>query len=1206
MDRANINLQAAEIIRTGIFDVACYCAQAGRDLDLESAVEDYLLRGESQDLCPNDLFAPAHVRSQLAHLGFPTTEGTILSTYLAHPDAPINPHPLFDHAYYVREDSRLSGLEDYLRRRSTGAMLPNPNILFDRVYYYDRYRDVAVLKVDAFQHFVRVGWKENRQPHALFNSDYWRRSLGDTGAALTNDNPLVVYLSDRTTWFARTHPLFIPEHFSWEMEQRGLEPNSQYAPLADMLMRDEGLCVSGNRLFDATFYRRQAQRDGIDLPEHPIIHYVKQNGRGGLDPHPLFCGSYYLNRYRDVADAGLNPLGHFIETGQSEGRDPNPLFSQSYYRSNNPEVQSSETNLLLEHYLVNGSQLLNTHPLFEARIYAARHPDCLLPGDTPLAHYSRNWADQGLRFPPWGTALYPRRQAPREFIPPDVLLISHELTRTGAPAILLRIVQDLTSRRGLRTMVLAARGGELLEDFCEWTATVDVGLARNAGISEATFLARICASLSEYHKPQLAIVNTACVDSIGIALAEAEIPVITLVHELASAFAEKTFQNIYSSSHLVIYPAEFVRNEAHMLYALPADKTAVIPQGLLNPEFGKSDPQQARQALLEEISAAPEAFIVLGCGTLDLRKGLDAFVHVARATVYALEANQSRGPVHFVWVGGGPQTPHSVCWYTRQDIDRSGMADRIHLLGPRSNTESYFVGCDAFIVTSRMDPFPCVIHEAMACAKPIIAFADSGGAAEALADGAGITVPYGDIAAMADEIRRLEIEPDRAQDFGARARAVVHSRYVFRDYVDRILSRAQEATGVEFPEPIQRSSATRDRRRVIVACGDSESREVYEFTEFLVGGLLEKGFDAEFLFTTDVRASPKSGCLPAVPYRFLASRFSPPLTYKDRWEALERILNVAAPAVLIPNIDLIASAMAPVMPPGTGILGIVHSEHHEYLEHIARVGRYWQRAVATSQPLAERVVDAVPSLRDRIDCIPRAIREYAAPEARNGDSPLRIVSVGQRPRGGSAMPFLLPLVRQLQAAQVKFTLTVVDGGPEGQLLKTVADKEIADGIVRVPESLTAKDVPELLSANDVLLLLSSIVGGTFNVAEAMAAGLSVLVASPDEAAVELVQDGVHGYRLGACNVRLCVTRLRQLAEDRALLDRLRIAAHETGRRAPCAPQVCDSYATVLDAMFAELRSGTYQRPAPLYVHPVIGGLSIPPLFLVDPGKLGFP
>ena len=204
-------------------------------------------------------------------------------------------------------------------------------------------------------------------------------------------------------------------------------------------------------------------------------------------------------------------------------------------------------------------------------------------------------------------------------------------------------------------------------------------------------------------------------------------------------------------------------------------------------------------------------------------------MHVAIATLRLACERPGGRPIHFVWIGGGPTSRQSVDWFAHQDIDRSGTAERVHLLGPRTSAETYFVGCDAFIMTSRMDPFPCVIHEAMVCGKPIIAFADAGGAPEALCDGAGIIVDYGNVTAMAEEILRLRHEPGRAESYGARAREIVRTRYVFSDYVDRILGEVRERLGVAFAEPAPTGTIRPERRRVVVTWGATEPEQTRKF-----------------------------------------------------------------------------------------------------------------------------------------------------------------------------------------------------------------------------------------------------------------------------------------------------------------------------------------------------------------------------------------
>ena len=74
--------------------------------------------------------------------------------------------------------------------------------------------------------------------------------------------------------------------------------------------------------------------------------------------------------------------------------------------------------------------------------------------------------------------------------------MAHELTRTGAPAILLSIVRDLVLRKGLRPLIVALRSGELLEDFLEWAPVLDMELVRQSRIPEAGFLELLVDSLA--------------------------------------------------------------------------------------------------------------------------------------------------------------------------------------------------------------------------------------------------------------------------------------------------------------------------------------------------------------------------------------------------------------------------------------------------------------------------------------------------------------------------------------------------------------------------------------------------------------------------------------------------------------------------------------------------------------------------------------
>ena len=65
-----------------------------------------------------------------------------------------------------------------------------------------------------------------------------------------------------------------------------------------------------------------------------------------------------------------------------------------------------------------------------------------------------------------------------------------------------------------------------------------------------------------------------------------------------------------------------------------------------------------------------------------------------------------------------------------------------------------YASADVFVNPTFEDNFPTVNLEALACGTPVVAF-DAGGSAECLTDTCGISVPVGDVGALAAAIRRI-------------------------------------------------------------------------------------------------------------------------------------------------------------------------------------------------------------------------------------------------------------------------------------------------------------------------------------------------------------------------------------------------------------------------------------------------------------------
>ena len=263
-------------------------------------------------------------------------------------------------------------------------------------------------------------------------------------------------------------------------------------------------------------------------------------------------------------------------------------------------------------------------------------------------------------------------------------------------------------------------------------------------------------------QPQIALCNSMESRFVADVLQKEGVPVVQLVHELPCSYSDADYRMVYELASKIVFPVQAVRDATNRKLTLPFGKDLIVPQGLLDPNFGNGISREAAyRQIRDEFSLPSDAFIVLGCGTLDLRKGIDHFAQIAIRT---LQQNRANRPIHFVWLGDGPRWPHSAYHYVQIDLKNTNTVGNVHFIGEREYVEPYFVGADLFLLSSRVDPFPCVVHEAMAASLPVMTFDSSGGAGQAIADGGGFIVPYADHEMAAGIICSISLNPSMANE----------------------------------------------------------------------------------------------------------------------------------------------------------------------------------------------------------------------------------------------------------------------------------------------------------------------------------------------------------------------------------------------------------------------------------------------------------
>jgi len=104
-----------------------------------------------------------------------------------------------------------------------------------------------------------------------------------------------------------------------------------------------------------------------------------------------------------------------------------------------------------------------------------------------------------------------------------------------------------------------------------------------------------------------------------------------------------------------------------------------------------------------------------------------------------------------------------------------GIAHRVTFTGHRQDVPRLLAALDLLVHCSQAEPFGRVLIEAMAMARPVVAYAD-GGVPEIVVNGAtGRLVQPGDITALAQSIGELLAHPQQARALGAAGRErVVH------------------------------------------------------------------------------------------------------------------------------------------------------------------------------------------------------------------------------------------------------------------------------------------------------------------------------------------------------------------------------------------------------------------------------------------------
>lgn len=364
----------------------------------------------------------------------------------------------------------------------------------------------------------------------------------------------------------------------------------------------------------------------------------------------------------------------------------------------------------------------------------------------------------------------------------DILFISHDAGRTGAPFVLLNFQRWLRKHTKVKFVTILRRGGPLEADFAELGETfliegswnrpsLRARIANRLGLTTSQFEKGLAAFRDRSHR--LIYSNTVTNGSVLRALARPGLQVITHVHELDYWIEEsgaRNWKEVLRHTTKFVAVSEAV-SENLQEHGIAADRIEVVHEFISTEPGTQSIVRNESATSRAQLGIPEDAFIVGGSGSETWRKGKDLFVQLA-----GLLKNRSPGrSFRFVWVGwqGDEEDQQQL----KRSMEEAGVADSLQWTGEVANPLDYFACFDVFALVSREDPFPLVCLEAALLEKPILCFAGAGGTPELVEEDSGFVVPYLDLNAMADKLLLLRENEGLRRKMGACGAVKVRERF---------------------------------------------------------------------------------------------------------------------------------------------------------------------------------------------------------------------------------------------------------------------------------------------------------------------------------------------------------------------------------------------------------------------------------------------
>lgn len=327
-----------------------------------------------------------------------------------------------------------------------------------------------------------------------------------------------------------------------------------------------------------------------------------------------------------------------------------------------------------------------------------------------------------------------------------ILIVTHELTRSGAPIVLWMLAQYL-KKQGYILQVICPVDGLLRNDYLNDQIAVEV-------VPRLLEDARVV--LPYLNDADIVLCNTILTWRVVYAARAFARPCLWWVHEtdfgVELASKHPKIAQAFEAASQVVFPSQATANRYRhfsryqnyyaLLHGFDVDVNTITTEQIIQKQ--------------------PEELHLLCVATIEKRKGQDILLNAMKALPAEVAAK-----THCHLIG----RTHIDASFYRKIAWRSFWMRNVHLVGELPNTQvlHYLQQADVFVMASRDEALPVVLIEAMAFSKPIIS-TNAGGIAEVIHSSKnGYVVDIGDSKAIAEHITRLYYDPTLRNQVGNQA-----------------------------------------------------------------------------------------------------------------------------------------------------------------------------------------------------------------------------------------------------------------------------------------------------------------------------------------------------------------------------------------------------------------------------------------------------